>query len=189
MAAPILRQHAVKIGLLDRVAVPNDAIFISRRGTRTLFNESEVQEVFSRSGYRKIYAEDLPPEDQIRCVANARSVIGLHGAGMSHVMFRDPSQLGTVVEIFPCGYPTNWVRGFCSQTNDVWLGGMGDLEAAVISDLLGNAHARTHEQRSYRLDVRVATTLLEVLARINASSAIPPLEELIELVPPVRIKP
>jgi len=190
LAAPILRRHAVCIGLLSDRDIESDPVFLSRRGSRKLINSLEIDPIFNRGGYRTMYPEDLSPEEQIRQIANARSIVGLHGAGFGHLYFRDTALRGTVVEIFPSGYPTNWVRANCSLTNDFWIGGMGDFDAIVMKDnLMGRSHPRTHEARDYRLDPSVARTLLKLLDEAEKSPRQLQYEDMLALIEAVKVSP
>jgi len=159
-----LWDHAVRIGLLADRDPDSDPVFLCRRGARKLNNLSEIEPLLNRRGFRTLYAEDLSMEDQVTTLARARTIFGLHGAGMGLLMFRNPEKRGLVIEAFPCGYPTNWVRAICASTNDAWLGLQGQLDPIAVSNLLGKGHPRANACDSYCLDPRVVNRSLSLIA-------------------------
>lgn len=81
---------------------PTAKIYISRAkaARRKINNEQELIPILQNHGYEIVFMEDLPFENQVRIVGNAKIVISLHGAGLTNILFMAP---GTkVVEIrFP----------------------------------------------------------------------------------------
>lgn len=189
IAARSLRQHALASGLLSDRDRPGQPLFLARRGRRTLQNLDEIETITARHGYRTLFAEDLSIEAQIQTIANASSLFALHGAAMGFMMFRSPVRRGVVIECFPCGYPTNWARAICHLTNDLWLGGMGDLDAEVIKQRLGTAHPRAFEAMNYRIDPASAEALLSMATMAPHSHGDGPcLDRLLQHVPGVRVE-
>jgi hypothetical protein len=88
-------------------------LYIARRPgsvtTRRVVNEEALKPVLMRYGFQNVCMEDLPLEEQIRMAAEARCMIGPHGAGMLHCLFMEPESL--VMEFFsphyvnPCMLP------------------------------------------------------------------------------------
>jgi hypothetical protein len=108
---------------------------------------------------------------------------------MGFMMFRNPACRGVVIECFPCGYPTNWARAICHLTNDLWLGGLGDLDAKVIEQRLGSAHARAFESMNYRLDPRAAQSLLSMADMVGTDGSREwQIDELLQHVPGVHLE-
>ncbi len=159
IASTVLREHACRIGILSDGDASCEPVFVSRQGRRTLSNISEVEPLINLAGYRTVYMENLQPEDQIRTVANAHKVWGLHGAGMAFIMFRNPSRNGVVIECFSSGFATNWARANAAATNSVWIGGQGEFDCKAIQDMQRGAHAHTHEADNYTLHPRTAAAL------------------------------
>ncbi len=58
-------------------------IFISRKGNRSLINESEIEELLNKYGFKKFYYEDIPISQQWSIGRNAEVIVGLHGAALS----------------------------------------------------------------------------------------------------------
>ncbi len=188
VAAHRLRRHAVELGLLGEDDPPGEPVFLARRSRRTLENLAEIEAIANRRGYRTLYPEDLPVEAQIATIANAHSILGLHGAAMGFMMFRSPMQQGVVIECFPCGYPTGWGRAICHLTNDYWLGALGDLDPGVIARQLGDAHPRDFEGMNYRLDPPAVEALLAMAGVVGSRPKREwALEDLLALVRGIRL--
>lgn len=77
-----------------------DKIVISRKKAiaRRLKNEDEVIEALSDKGFSAIILEDLSYTQQVGLFYNAKAVIGLHGAGLSNLLYGKDIKL---VELFP----------------------------------------------------------------------------------------
>lgn len=65
----------------------------ARAGRRRLINEERLAEALSEYGARQVVLEDYPIKKQIEIVANARVLIGCHGAGMINAGFLKPGSL------------------------------------------------------------------------------------------------
>lgn len=70
----------------------HERIFISRSRIRRrrLRNESEIESLFERYGFRIIHPELLPIEAQIALFSDARMIAGLGGSAMHNTVFSDP---------------------------------------------------------------------------------------------------
>ena len=75
-------------------------ILISRKGAskRHLKNENELMSHLSLYGFKRYSLEDLTVEEQVELFYDAEYIIGVHGAGMSNVIFAENAK---VLEIFP----------------------------------------------------------------------------------------
>jgi hypothetical protein len=76
-------------------------LYISRRGVklRQMTNEDEIIAGLERRGFRVLQAKWDNHHDQLAAFANAEIVVGVHGAGLTNIIFASP---GTkVLEIFP----------------------------------------------------------------------------------------
>lgn len=76
-------------------------IYVSRADTRKrrLVNEAEIQALFEARGFEVVAPGTLGFENQVRLFAEAEMVAGVHGAGLTNILFSAP---GTkVLEIFP----------------------------------------------------------------------------------------
>ena len=89
-------------------AKPGKRIFISRRlrPTRPFLNEGECLERLERHGFESVCTETLTLQEERELFANADVVVGVHGAGLTNLLFCHPGC--AVVELFPYGYPSPW---------------------------------------------------------------------------------
>lgn len=78
-------QHLVA----DRPFTLGDKIYISRSKAprRKILNEDKLVPVLEKNGYRLAFLEDLPWLDQVAAFVKAKSVISLHGAGLTNMLF------------------------------------------------------------------------------------------------------
>ena len=69
-------------------------IYISRKDTsdslRKILNESEIIDILKKNNYTPIALSELNLLDQINLFYNAESIVGLHGAGFTNVVFCKP---------------------------------------------------------------------------------------------------
>ncbi len=165
----VLRKHAVDVGILSDSDPDGDPVFLSRRARRTLTNMDEIEPIVNKAGYRTVFAEDIPVEEQIQIIARSKGIFALHGAAMGYIMFRDSKRHGVVIECFPCGYATGWARAICSQTGDTWLGGQGDLVPKVLIDLVDDRSARAHQSSDYRLEPQSVQILQSMESLANST--------------------
>jgi len=77
---------------------PFDRIFLARRSPRNLGNQAEVEALTTRYGYKTIFMEDYPVDEQLSIAANAKHVIAVHGAAMSQLLLND--NIASVIELF-----------------------------------------------------------------------------------------
>jgi hypothetical protein len=76
-----------------------ERIYISRKksGKRMVLNEDEVAALAKRYGYTVLILEDLSIADQVNIFSRATSVLSIHGAGLTNMVYMKPG--GTVIEI------------------------------------------------------------------------------------------
>ncbi|SDI61554.1 glycosyltransferase family 61 protein [Lutimaribacter saemankumensis] len=109
-------------------------LFISRRATRNLENETEIAELLSKRGYHKIYAEDFSASDQFKIFQHAEEIVSIHGAAIAPLLYRRPeSLLSRLVELFPCGHMTDNFRVMCHQVGCRWIGVRGRIKPEHIA--------------------------------------------------------
>ncbi len=77
-------------------------IFLNRSSSRGRFisNMDEVIPVLQKLDIELVDADTLTIQDQIKLFSETVLVVGIHGAGLSNIMFRFPASL-TLIEIFP----------------------------------------------------------------------------------------
>lgn len=74
-------------------------IFLSRRGARSLRNESEVNSFLEDRGYHIFYPEEHSISEQISIMQSAEDVVAIHGAAMAFLALND--RIRTLVELLP----------------------------------------------------------------------------------------
>lgn len=102
--------------------------FISRRKSRRLLNEPEIEAALAERGVKKLYAEDLSPIDQFRLFEETELVVAIHGAAVAPLLYRSAfAHPLSLIEIFPCGHVTNAWRTVAHQLGVRWIGVRGRM--------------------------------------------------------------
>lgn len=109
-------------------------IFISRRDTRCLNNEKEIEEFLEKKSYKKVYLEDYSVMEQLAIVSLADSIVAIHGAALGPLIFRalfkkEPLKL---VELFTPAHMTNVYRIVTHQIGGKWVGVRGKAWPKLI---------------------------------------------------------
>lgn len=110
-----------------------ERVFISRKGTRGLINEQEIEQTLYEYGFHKFYFEDIPLSQQWSIMRNAKVIVGVHGAGLAGIIFNRNTP--KVIELVHPGY-LGW--GYRPKTNAVggkWCGVTGQITPNVIREL------------------------------------------------------
>ena len=70
-------------------------IYISRNkaSKRRLLNEYKLSSILDSFGIKTIYAEELSFEDQIKIFSKTSLLIGVHGAGLTNMLFMSPNTI------------------------------------------------------------------------------------------------
>jgi hypothetical protein len=159
MGAPLLRAQAVRVGLLAEREPLSEPIFAARRGRRSISNFETIESVLRAAGFRTVFAEDLAVAEQVRTIANAAAVFGLHGAALGYLMLHDPKEAAVAVEAFSCGYANNWARANCHEAGLSWIGCQGRMGPSAIK---ARRSPREYESESYELDVASVRAVLRL---------------------------
>ncbi|MGB3560518.1 MAG: glycosyltransferase family 61 protein, partial [Geitlerinemataceae cyanobacterium] len=110
-----------------------ERVFISRKGTRSLLNEKEIEAVLQDYGFQKVYYEDISVSEQWSISKNAKVVVGIHGAALCSLLFnRNAVKL---VELFHPGYVTHLYRNIVCVLGGSWCGVTGEMETNLIKEL------------------------------------------------------
>ena len=85
------------IGISSSASVPK-RLYISRRKAtrRKVMNELEVEQVLITYGFQIVCFEDYSFQEQVRLCAGAEVLVGIHGAGLSNMVFLP--ERATVIE-------------------------------------------------------------------------------------------
>lgn len=138
-----------------------ERVFISRKGTRCLINENEVEQTLREYGFEKFYFEDIPIIEQWSIAKNAKAIVGLHGAALSSLVFNHNAV--KVVELFHPGYVVNMYRHMTNAVGGTWCGVTGQLPESVIKELDFKQKARSFALSPTRIDTNSLRTALEYL--------------------------
>jgi glycosyl transferase family 61 len=84
---------------------PHRSIFLDRRSRygRRVSNKTRLDRVLDKHGFETIFAEDLAYAEQIELLAQVKNIIGIHGAGLTNLLFADIPSV-RCLEILPQGY-------------------------------------------------------------------------------------
>ena len=91
-------------GLRSDAPDPPRVVYVSRGRSpkRSLQAEASLERTVGSLGANVLHAQDLPLSGQIGELSGARLVIGMHGAGLTNMVWS--RRLEHVLEIFPPGY-------------------------------------------------------------------------------------
>ncbi len=148
--------------LIANRATESEKIFISRKFTRTIENESEINGILSDHGFKRYYFEtgELSIQEQWQIVSQAKEIVAIHGAGMSPLIFnmngimRESGDLSglRVIELYGAGYFVDWNRRLAAVMNAHWCGVRGKITPQIVRDLDDGKGGRIHESSSFRID-------------------------------------
>lgn len=86
-------------------------IFIQRKGTRSVSNESDLLSLLSPLGFEPVRLEQLNLKQQISLFSQAEVVIGVHGAGLSNIVFCQPES--QIIELLPTAWALPYYESIC----------------------------------------------------------------------------
>ncbi|MBR8828128.1 MAG: glycosyltransferase family 61 protein [Gomphosphaeria aponina SAG 52.96 = DSM 107014] len=136
-------------------------VFISRKGARSLINESEVEATLQDYGLKKFYYEDIPISEQWSITKNAKVIVGIHGAAMASIVFN--CNRPQVIELFHPGYVTHAWRHMTSAVGGSWCGVTGQITENVIKELDFKHKARSFASAPTKIDIKSLKMALEYL--------------------------
>ncbi|MFM9268549.1 DUF563 domain-containing protein [Tychonema sp. BBK16] len=138
-----------------------EKVFIARKGTRNLINESEIEQILQAYGFKKYYFEDISISEQWSIARNAKVVVAMHGAALSSLVFnRNKVKL---IELFHPGYIVNMYRHMANAMGGTWCGVSGQITKDVIEELDVKEKPRAFALTSTRIDVNSLRMALEYM--------------------------
>ena len=138
-----------------------EKVFISRKGTRSLINESEVEQTLQAYGFKKYYFEDIPISEQWSIARNAKVIVGMHGAALSSIVFN--SNKVKLIELFHPGYVIDMYRNMANAVGGTWCGVSGQITEEVIGKLDFKQQARAFAGTRTQIDINSLRMALEYL--------------------------
>lgn len=103
--------HANRIISSDQTIM----IYVSRRkSARTHPFEIELEFELTKNGFVTVFCEDLPWAEQIKLFSEASVVVGIHGAGLSNVVFMRKG--GLLIELLDPKWPNNCFEILAQKT-------------------------------------------------------------------------
>ncbi|KAK0449415.1 hypothetical protein EV421DRAFT_1889176 [Armillaria borealis] len=97
--APVSRIGMREKPMPDKVVIT----YISRQGGRRKLALEELWEL------NVLQAEEMTKEDQLGVIARTTFLLGVHGNGLTHLLFMPPTKLSAVIEIF---YPGGFAHDY-----------------------------------------------------------------------------
>ena len=136
-----------------------EKVFISRKGTRSLINESEVEQTLQAYRFKKYYFEDIPISEQWSVARNAKVMFGMHGAALSSLVFN--SNTVKLIELFHPGYVIDMYRNMANAVGGTWGGVSGKITEDVIGKLHFKQEARGLARTRTQSDINSLRMTLE----------------------------
>lgn len=140
---PSLFDHEASSYGLD---VPH-RIFISRKGSRRIINEAEVEESIAKDGFVKCYFEGMSVREQWNVMRNAKEIVAIHGAALGNLLVHQGWRIGEgprVVEIFGAGHKAKCFRYYVAALNGRWCSVRSQVTSKIIRDMDENFKKHSH---------------------------------------------
>lgn len=161
-------------GLLSRLGkmkIPNyiqntpQKIFISRKDSRQILNEDQVEEYLSSRGYQKLYFDELSFEEQWSTSRNATDIVAIHGAALGSIAF---NRRGTgenfpfrLTELFTAAFVVDPFRRFTAALGGSWVGVRGQISPEIVKDLDFGKKIFQHAYDPFHVDLKCLSLALE----------------------------
>ena len=140
----------------------NKRIYISRDGAskRIIINRKEVENLLENYGFQKVKMDSMSVVEQAMFVSEAEAVVGIHGAGLTNIVFCSP---GTkVVEIFSPLYCTNSyfvISNQCGLDYSCFVG--EDYDGSLQNQLERKLPNSTHGAKDISINIKLLSNLLD----------------------------
>lgn len=142
-----------------------EKIFVSRKNTRKIINECEINGVLKNEGFQKFYFEDMSIIEQWSLMRHASEVVGIHGAALGCMAFNKQNISGgrvKLIELFGSGFVVNPFRKFIAVLQGHWVGCRGKITQEVIRDIDIPGMSKKHAFDDFELDPKVLEIALSL---------------------------
>ena len=129
-------------------------IFISRRGSRRLLNESDIVALMTERGFQTVYFEEISLADQWSITRHARSIVAIHGAALGYVATKSaatPSSFD-LLELFSPGLVADCFRKYTAVLGGTWTGCRGKLTPEFLRCVEEGSDPKAMEAEHFELD-------------------------------------
>jgi Glycosyltransferase 61 len=163
LIAPFMSRHDEDPAVFPSFDLPAK-VFLARRGTRSLLNEGEIEELLAQDGFSKVYAEDLSVPQQFALFRQAEHVVAIHGAGLAPLEYRSPSKPGMrLIELAPPGIMTRWFGIMCEQVGGKYIAVRGRLKPEYVSDFYAPTFSEKYCNDDFEIDPKSLEVALEMI--------------------------
>jgi glycosyl transferase family 61 len=138
-------------------------VFIARRDTRRLRNQSEIAAFMTSCGFETLYFEDYAPIEQWSIIRGATQVVAIHGAALGCLAFRafsERTQPFFLTELFGPGFVVNVFRKYLAALGGSWVGCRGKVERQIVKDVDTPGKEKVHAFDDFELSPRVVEEAL-----------------------------
>jgi capsular polysaccharide biosynthesis protein len=128
---------------------PHRKVYVSRgkAARRRLVNEDEVWAILKKSGFERVYMEEMAFEEQVNLMRETAVLAGPHGAGLTNMVFCPAG--ANVIEIADLSFPNpNFYALASGLRHRYWI---------LKGDTLGNGHPL---ERDFRIDTSAVEDVL-----------------------------
>lgn len=152
------------------VAATPARVFLSRRHSRRLANEAEIEALLRERGFEKVYFEDISIVEQWSTLRNALQIVAIHGAALGCLAFqaaRSDGRRARLVELFGAGFVVNPYRKFMAVLGGKWVGCRGRITPEVVRDIDSPGKAKAHAFDDFELAGSVVEEALDFVEGVS----------------------
>lgn len=139
-----LKSHLGSRALADKRFSGNEFVYVTRRtSSRSPSWERFLEAELEASGFKVLDFNRMSLPEQIQAMANAKVLVGIHGAGLTNAAFLPPG--GLLIEIMDTKYPNNCFEILAMQARLNYgrvLFNQSDTDCAAILDAIKKEIAR-----------------------------------------------
>ena len=131
-------------------------VFLSRKASRTIANETDIEGYLAKEGFHKCYFEDLTVPAQWSTMRNAEEIVGIHGAALGQLLFHLGHRTGRgpkLVEVFSAGHTVICFRHYIASQLGTWCGVRSRITSEMIRDMDDEFKPQSHAFDSIHVDV------------------------------------